>query len=86
MKKLRCTSCGAELKIEDNNEYAICEHCRSRYKLNEDLNINIKLDDNIKEVIDNTLGVSKRFSKFLFIPILLFIIVFESSKLLGYIL
>jgi len=74
MKKLRCTSCGAELKIEDNNEYAICEHCKSRYKLNEDLNINIKLDDNVKEVIDNTLGVSNKFSKFMFIPIIIFFI------------
>ena len=75
MKNLKCTSCGAELKIEENNEYAICEHCKSRYKLNEDLNINIKLDDNVKEIIDNTLGISKRFSKFLFIPIIFFIIV-----------
>ena len=48
MKKLRCTSCGAELKVDDNKEYAVCEHCGSKYKLNEDVNINIKLDDNIK--------------------------------------
>lgn len=69
MKKLRCTSCGAELKIEENKEYAICEHCGSRYKLNEDFNINIKLDDNVKDVINNSLGTVKHFSKFLLIPI-----------------
>ena len=27
MKKLKCENCGANLKIEDNNEYAYCEYC-----------------------------------------------------------
>lgn len=75
MKKLRCTSCGAELKIEENKEYAICEHCGSKYKMNEDLNINIKMDDNLKEVINNG---TKSFSKIMLIPIVLFVIIFIS--------
>ena len=75
MKKLRCTSCGAELKVDDSKEYAICEHCGSKYKLNEDLNINIKMDDNVKEVINNG---TRRFSKIMLIPVVLFFIVFIS--------
>lgn len=74
MKKLRCTSCGAELKVDDNKEYAVCEHCGSKYKLNEDVNINIKLDDNIKDVINNGFMFGKKFSKFALIPIGIFVI------------
>ena len=66
MKKMRCSSCGAELKVEDNNEYAVCEHCGSKYKMNEDLNINIKIDDNVKDVIKSG---GKAFSKFMLIPL-----------------
>ena len=76
MEKLRCSSCGAELQVEENKEYAICNHCKSRYKLNEDLNVNIKLDDNMKEVLNNSLGTAKHFSKFMLIPIIIFVIIF----------
>lgn len=78
MRKLKCTSCGAELKIDDNKEYAVCEHCRSKYKLNEDLNINIKLDDNVKDILNTGMGVAKGFSKFMFLPIIVFVIIFIS--------
>ena len=71
MKKMRCTSCGAELKVEDNKEYAVCEHCGSKYKMNEDLNINIKIDDNVKDVIKSG---GKAFSKLLLIPVGIFVI------------
>ena len=76
MKKMRCTSCGAELKVKDDKEYAICEHCGSSYKLNEDVNINIKVDDNVKEVINNGLGTAKHFSKFMLIPVGIFVLFF----------
>lgn len=76
MKKMRCTSCGAELKVKDDKEYAICEHCGSSYKLNEDVNINIKVDDNVKEVLNNGLGTAKHFSKFLLIPVGIFVLFF----------
>ena len=75
MKKLRCSSCGAELRIEDNNEYAVCDHCGTKYKLKEDLNVNIKLDDNTKEIINNGLGTVKHVSKAVLIPIILFVII-----------
>ena len=76
MEKLKCSSCGATLEVEDNNEYAVCNHCGSRYKLNEDLNLNIKLDENTKEVLNNGLGIFKHTTKFMFIPIIIFVIIF----------
>ena len=75
MEKLRCSSCGAELQVEDNKEYAVCNHCGSKYKLNEDLNINIKLDDNTKEVINAGASTVKHVSKYIFIPIILVILI-----------
>lgn len=76
MEKLKCSSCGAELEVESNNEYAFCRHCGARYKLNEDLNVNIKLDDNIKEVINTGLGTVKHASKFMIVPVIMFIMIF----------
>ena len=84
MKKLKCSSCGATLKVEENNEYAVCSHCGSKYKLKEDLNVNIKLDDNVKEVLNNGLGTVNHVSKFMFIPIILIIIVFVLVFVFGF--
>ncbi len=75
MEKLKCSSCGGHLEIEENKEYATCKYCGARYKLNEDLNINIKLDDNIKEVLNNGLGTVQHFSKFAIIPIAIIFVV-----------
>ena len=75
MEKLKCSSCGAVLEVEDDKEYAKCPYCGSKYKLNQDMNINIKLDDNMKEVMDEHLGMVKRSSKFIFLPIIVFILV-----------
>ena len=85
MKKLKCSSCGAELHIEDNKEYAVCNHCGSRYKLNEDLNVNIKLDDNMKEVLNNGLGTVKNASKVMIIPFILFALIFIAIFVFGFI-
>ena len=73
MEKLKCSSCGAELQVEENKEYAKCNHCGARYKLNEDLNINIKLDDNMKEVLNNGIGTVHKSLKFMIIPVIAFI-------------
>lgn len=80
MKKLKCSSCGADLKVGDNKEYAVCEHCGSKYKLNEDLNINIQIDDDVKNAI--TKG-AKSFSKLMLIPIVIFIVFFIGIILFG---
>lgn len=69
MEKLKCSSCGGELEVEENKEYAKCKYCGARYKLNEDLNVNIKLDDNMKEILNNGLGTVQHFPKFTIIPI-----------------
>ena len=68
MEKMRCTSCGGELKIKDDKEYAVCEHCGSSYKLNEDVNINFKMDDNTKEMINKGMEHTKKISKVMLIP------------------
>lgn len=68
MKKLKCSSCGAPLKIEDNKEYAICDHCGTKYKLNEDININIKLGD------EDTSNIFSKMSLVMIIPIIIFVI------------
>ena len=83
MKKLNCSSCGAELRIEENKEYAVCDHCGTKYKLNEDLNINIKLDDNVKDVINTSFGTVNKASKFMFVPIFIFIIAFSLILFIG---
>lgn len=83
MKKLNCSSCGAELRIEENKEYAVCDHCGTKYKLNEDLNINIKLDDNVKDVINTSFGTVNKASKFMFVPIFIFIIAFALILFIG---
>ena len=84
MEKLKCSSCGATLQVEENKEYAVCNHCGSRYKLKEDLNVNIKLDDNVKEVLNTGLGTFNHFSKFMFIPIIIFVISFVLIFYFGF--
>lgn len=74
MEKLKCSSCGADIKVEDNKEYAICNHCGTKYKLNEDINFNIKLDDSVKDVLNNGLNTAKSVSKFVAIPAAIIII------------
>ncbi len=76
MKKLNCTSCGGHLEVESNNEYAFCRHCGARYKLNEDLDINFKVDDSVKDVLKGGFKVFKFASKMALIPIFLFFIAF----------
>ncbi len=72
MKKIKCTSCGANLKVDENNEFATCEHCGSKYKLKEDLTINFKLDDETKEAINKG---AKIFSKAIIIPFAIFLVI-----------
>ena len=75
MEKLKCSSCGGEITVDDDKEYGTCPYCGTKYKLNQDVNVNIKLDDNMKEVLNNGLETTKHFSKFIFIPIIIFILI-----------
>ena len=80
MEKLKCTSCGGHLDIEENNKYAICKHCGAKYKLDKDLNINIKFDDNAKDIMENELKMVdsffKRFNRFSIVPAIMIIAFF----------
>ena len=73
MEKMRCSSCGGEIIIDNDNEYGTCPYCNTKYKLNNNINFNIKFDDNTKEVLNNS---TKYFSKFLMLPIIVFIAIF----------
>ena len=72
MKKLKCSSCGGNLKVEENKEYAVCEYCGSRYKLNEDLNINLKMDDSVKNIFGGGFAQADKFTKSVFCVIFVF--------------
>ena len=74
MEKLKCTSCGGNLEVEENKEYAVCDHCGAKYKLNKDLNVNIKLDDDVKEVLNNQIGNMNNSVKFMVVPAIAFFI------------
>lgn len=82
MEKLKCSSCGGEITVDNDKEYGTCPYCGTKYKLNDDINFNIKMDDNTKEVL--TSG-AKHFSKFLLIPVVLFVFVFVSIVVFGFI-
>ncbi len=76
MKKLKCSSCGGEINIDEDKEFGTCPYCGTKYKLNEDVNLNIKLDDNMKEVLNNGFGMAKHFSKFMIFPIVVVVFIF----------
>lgn len=82
MEKLKCSSCGGEITVDNDKEFGTCPYCGTKYKLNEDINFNIKMDDNTKDVL--TSG-AKHFSKILLIPIVLFVFVFVSIVIFGYV-
>ncbi|MBR1749033.1 MAG: hypothetical protein IJ743_04465 [Bacilli bacterium] len=63
MKSLKCKSCGGEMVIDSAKEFATCPYCKSKVKLKETHDINIKLDDSIKEFMKPP--------KWIFIPIII---------------
>lgn len=72
MEKMRCSSCGGEINVDSNSEYGTCPYCNTKYKLKNDINFNIKLDNNTKDILNK--GI-KQFSKFSILPIIVFFIV-----------
>lgn len=86
MEKLKCSNCGSPLELDEDKEFASCKFCNTKYKLNEDknINVNIKLDENTKESIKKgvnsakeTLNKNKKIPILLIIPfIIIFITVF----------
>lgn len=68
MKKLRCESCNGDLVVDEKKEYATCNYCGTKYKLNDDMTINIKIDDSIASSV-------KKVSKFMIIPFIMIAII-----------
>ena len=68
MTDLKCKHCGAVVSVDEDKEFATCKYCGSKYKLNEDKNINIKLDDNVKEVLNHGLKTVGKFSIISIVP------------------
>lgn len=77
MKKMKCSSCGGNLNIDANNEYGTCNYCGTKYKLKEDINVNIKLDENVKETFNEGMNQIGKFSRISAVPasIITFIII-----------
>lgn len=75
MKKIKCTSCGGEMTIDSNKEYATCNYCGTKYKLNEDVNININIDEDVKEVLNKGISHIGKIRIFIFIPIIIFVLI-----------
>lgn len=73
MKQLTCKSCGAAIDIEDNNTFGKCPYCGAKYKLNEDIRVNVGIDEDVKEIIKNG---SKEFSKTFKTSLFIFLVVF----------
>lgn len=89
MQKLKCESCGGNIQIEEDKEFATCPFCKTKYKLNETKNVYIKLDDNTKELLENGMHNFGKMSKLAIIPfivvfiiiiIIAFTIIFNISK------
>ena len=74
MEKLKCSSCGGDIVVDDDKEYGTCPHCGTKYKLNKDINFNIRIDDNTKEVLNEGYGSFSRLSILIIIPIVAFIV------------
>lgn len=65
MKQLKCENCGAKIEIKDENaEYGTCPYCKAKYQLHETKDINIKMDDNTKEILSNSFVNFNKQSKF----------------------
>ena len=80
MKQLKCENCGATIEIIDNDkDFAICPYCKAKYQLNEKKDINIKIDDNTKELLTNGLNIFNKSSKFTIIPIIMFSLIVITS-------
>ena len=63
MKKLKCEDCGGHLTVEENGEFAKCEFCDTRYKLNDDKTVIVKIEDDAKKVTPLTPEQQAHFDK-----------------------
>ena len=83
MKKLRCENCGGELIVDEQEEYATCNYCKTKYKLNEDKTITIKLDDDLKEMYTDSYKTAKKVITPMFIIVPIIMIVIFGAMIFG---
>lgn len=65
LKELKCTNCGATVKVEDNQVQAECEFCHTRFAVEDAYNYGYKFEkgrikahnENIEEKLEKTKGV-----------------------------
>ena len=81
MKRMKCESCGANLEVKEDSDYATCPYCKVKYKIGDNKNINININDNSKEVMNNGINSAKKVSIIVIIlivavPIIIFSIIF----------
>lgn len=76
MKELKCKSCGATINVDEDKEYGTCPYCGSKYKLNEEVNVNINLDKDMKEIVKERIQTANKTGKVIgIIFIITFIVV-----------
>lgn len=93
MEKLKCESCGANLEIDENQEYATCPYCKLKYKLKKDdnFNINLQLDEGTKETLKKRgkvvakIGIVYIIGSFIVTIIVIGAIVFGVTKIFGFV-
>ena len=65
------------MEVDEDNEFATCPYCGTKHKLNEDKNINIRIDKDTRDFLKQSMDNAKKNSKIIKIPIIItFFIVF----------
>ena len=82
MKKLKCDSCGGELVVDENKEFATCSYCNTKYKLNVDHTVTFKVDEATKEMLTSGAKTFSKVSLVIIIPMV--IITLLIFGLVGY--
>lgn len=74
MKKLTCSNCGAPISVGKDKDYGTCPFCGTKYKVNDDINVNINVDDDLKKIVSSGIETAKKGTKIMLIPFLLIFI------------
>lgn len=84
MKKLKCETCGANLQIDEKKEFGYCEYCQTKYKLNDEVKVNVKIDkpELVMPELPRSFIIMRAFV-FVFIAIVAFIIFYQSFSMFS---
>ena len=73
MEKLKCTSCNGDLELDEKHEIATCKFCGTKYKLDGDKTIVLKLED-VKMPHVNPKDIDKAFRPVIIVFVGIFIL------------